>query len=187
MSDESIHEKLNRVRKPRVHIKYDVEDGGKEVQKELPFVIGVLGDFSGTKTHEKKLDHESRKFVQVDRDSFDDVMKRMGPQLTLRVNDTSRSDEGDGESDRTFPVTLNFKSMQDFSPASVAKQVPRLANLLKTRERLKSLLTKSDVSPELEDILERILENQDLDAVAKELEASGAGDSSADGSEKEND
>ena len=80
---ESVHAKLERVRKPRVHIKYEVETEGAMVVKELPFVVGVLGDFSGDPTQPLKPFGE-RKFVQVDRDNFDDVMRRMTPGVEHR-------------------------------------------------------------------------------------------------------
>src|SRR3954465_10802703 len=84
---ESVHGKLNRVRKPRVHITYDVETEGAEVRKELPFVMGVLGDFSG-KPYEPLKRLRDRKFVQIDRDNFDDVMARMTPGLQFKVDNT---------------------------------------------------------------------------------------------------
>ena len=113
---ESVHEKLKRVRKPRVHITYDVETEGAVEQKELPFVVGVLGDFSGDPTQELK-PMRDRNFVQIDRDNFDDVMQRMPPGLNLRVENTLKDDGSE------MPVALQFKSMEDFEPSKVAAQV----------------------------------------------------------------
>ncbi len=86
----SIHDKLERVRRPRVHIKYEVETEGAQVEKELPFVVGVLGDFSGQPTEPLK-PLKDRKFVQIDRDNFDEVMARMTPGLRFRAANTLRT------------------------------------------------------------------------------------------------
>jgi type VI secretion system protein ImpB len=171
---ESTQQKLNRVRKPRVHITYDVETEGAEVEKELPFVVGVLGDFSGNPT-EKLPPITDRKFVQIDRDNFDDVMKRMKPGLNLRVENTLK---GDGSE---MAVNLKFGSMDDFSPVNVANQVEPLRKLLETRDKLRDLATKIDRSDELETVLEKALSNaEELDRLAGEL---GLGDSSNAGSD----
>lgn len=157
----SIHDKLDKVRKPRVHIKYEVETEGAMVEKELPFVVGVLGDFSGDPTEELAPFGE-RKFVQIDGDNFDTVMERMTPGLNMRVKNTLADDDTD------MAVNLQFKSMDDFDPASVVEQVPALKKLLDTRNELRDLLTKADRSEELETLLEKIL--QDNDAVAKMMD-----------------
>lgn len=154
MSATSIHEKLNRVRKPRVHITYQVETEGAVVDKELPFVIGVLGDFSGDPDPERPLAPlRDRKFVQIDRDNFDDVMARIAPRLDLRVENTLA---GDGSE---MAVHLNFASLDDFEPGAVVRQVEPLRRLLETREKLRDLMGKVDRSEELEDLLERVLQD----------------------------
>lgn len=161
----SVHEKLERVRKPRVHIKYEVETEGAMVVKELPFVVGVLGDFSGDPTQPLKPFGE-RKFVQIDRDNFDDVMRRMTPGLNIKVDNTI---EGDGTQ---IPVSLKFESLQDFEPGSVVNQVPALKALLDARNELRDLMSKADRSEELERLLEDILQNKgDLSKLASELSA----------------
>lgn len=166
---ESVHGKLNRVRKPRVHISYEVETGGAVVQKELPFVMGVMGDFSGDPTGELK-PLRDRKFVQVDRDNFNDVMGRMTPGLKLKVENTLA---GDGSE---MAVDLEFKSMEDFEPAKVARQVEPLAKLLDTRDKLRDLLTKIDRSEDLEEILEKVLKNPDeLKKLSEEFGGDSAG------------
>jgi type VI secretion system protein ImpB len=160
----SIHDKLERVRKPRVHIKYEVETEGAMVEKELPFVVGVLGDFSGDPSQPLKPFRE-RKFTQIDRDNFDDVMARMTPGLSLQVDNTLLDDGTD------MLVNLKFEKMADFDPASIVAQVPALAGLLDTRNKLRDLLAKADRSDNLETILERILQdNVQLNRLAGELE-----------------
>ena len=151
---KSIHDKLKRVRPPRVHITYDVETEGAVVQKDLPFVVGVMGDFSGDPSEPLK-PLKDRKFVQIDRDNFNDVMARMTPGLNLKVENTLK---GDGSE---MAVQLKFRSIEDFEPANVVKQVEPLRKLLETRDKLRDLLTKVDRSEELENILERVLENSD--------------------------
>lgn len=159
----SVHEKLERVRKPRVHIKYEVETEGAMVVKELPFVVGVLGDFSGNPTQPLKPFGE-RKFVQIDRDNFDDVMRRMSPGLNISVKNTLQNDGSD------IAVNLKFESMDDFLPGSVVKQVPALKALLDARNELRDLLSKADRSEELEQLLEDILQNRtDLSKLVSEL------------------
>lgn len=159
----SIHDKLKRVRKPRVHITYEVETEGAVVQKELPFVVGVVGDFSGNPTEPLK-PLKDRKFIQIDRDNFDDVMKRMTPGLNMRVENTIK---GDGSE---MAVQLKFNSMEDFEPVNVAKQVEPLRRLLETRDRLRDLLAKVDRSEDLESVLEQVLKNTDeLKKLSSEL------------------
>ena len=149
----SIHEKLNRVRKPRVHITYDVETEGAQIQRELPFVVGVMGDFSGDPTQPLR-PMGDRKFIQIDRDNFDDVMARVGPGLKLKVDNTLA---GDGSQ---VAVDLKFNSIEDFEPGRVVDQVPALKALLETRNKLRDLMSKVDRSEELENLLEQVLKNE---------------------------
>jgi len=148
----SIHDKLERVRKPRVHITYQVETEGAVVEKELPFVVGVLGDFSGNPTEPLK-PLKDRKFVQIDRDNFNDVMARMTPGLNLKVENTLANDGSE------MAVQLKFKGIDDFEPGNVVRQVEPLKKLLETREKLRDILTKVDRSEDLETLLERVLQN----------------------------
>ncbi|MEO3865986.1 type VI secretion system contractile sheath small subunit [Rheinheimera fenheensis] len=160
---ESIHTKLSRVRKPRVHITYDVETEGAAVKKELPFVVGVMGDFAGQNTEALK-PLKDRRFVQIDRDNFDEVLKRMNPKLNFKVENKLAADGSE------FSVDLQFKSMQDFEPAAIVKQVEPLDKLMATRNKLRDLMTKIDRSEELENILERVLNNnEDLQKLAQDL------------------
>jgi type VI secretion system protein ImpB len=164
---ESIHEKLKRVRPPRVHITYDVETEGAVVQKELPFVVGVVGDFSGNPTSPLQ-PLKNRKFVQIDRDNINEVMQRMTPGLNFRVENTLK---GDGTE---MSVQLKFNSMEDFEPANVVNQVEPLRKLLETRNKLRDLATKVDRSDKLENLLEQILSNDEqIKKLASDLGVEG--------------
>src|ERR1700722_7764611 len=161
----SIHDKLARVRKPRVHIIYEVETEGAVVEKELPFIVGVVGDFSGKPAQPLK-PLKDRKFIQIDRDNFNDVMARMTPGVNLRVENTL-TDQG-GE----IAVQLRFNSIDDFEPGSIVAQIEPLRKLLETRNRLRDLLSKIDRSEDLENLLERVLQNtSDVKQLAAELRA----------------
>jgi type VI secretion system protein ImpB len=149
----SVHDKLGRVRKPRVHISYEVETEGATVERELPFVMGVLGDFAGDPSEPLRPVAE-RKFVQIDRDNFNDVMARIAPGLNLKVDNTL-ADDGSQMS-----VSLKFRSMEDFEPQNVAQQVPALKALLETRAKLRDLMSKADRSEELEQLLEQVLQDE---------------------------
>jgi type VI secretion system protein ImpB len=165
---ESLQHKLDRVRKPRVHITYDVEIGDAMEKRELPFVVGVLGDFSGNPSQPLK-PLRDRKFIQIDRDNFNEVMARMAPEANFRVENTLADDGSE------LAVQLRFQSMDDFEPANVARQVEPLRKLLETRNKLRDLLTKVDLSQDLENVLEEVLESTDqLQKFSKEL---GLGDS----------
>jgi type VI secretion system protein ImpB len=149
---ESTQHKLDRVRKPRVHITYDVETGGAVEVKELPFVVGILGDFSGNPTEPLK-PLEERKFISIDRDNFDEVMSRMTPGLNMRVENTLK---GDGSE---MAVELQFHSIKDFEPGRVVEQVEPLKKLLDARNKLRDLLSTVDKSAKLETVMEEILQN----------------------------
>lgn len=162
MSD-SIHDKLKRVRKPRVHITYDLETNGNTVEKEIPFVMGVMGDYSGDNTEGKKSLKE-RKFSQIDRDNFNDVLSKVNPQLKLKVDNLL---EEDGSQ---MSVALDFKNLEDFEPHKIVEQVEPLRKLLETRNKLRDLLTKADRSEDLESLLEGILSNtSSLNSLSTEL------------------
>jgi type VI secretion system protein ImpB len=169
---ESIHQKLNRVRKPRVHITYEVETEGAEILRELPFVVGILGDFSGDPTQPLR-PMADRKFIQIDRDNFNEVMARMTPGLNLKV-DNKLADDGS-----QISVNLKFNSIEDFEPARVAEQVPALRALLETRNKLRDLMSKADRSEQLESLLEQVLKNEnELKSLSSEL---GLGKDKAEG------
>ena len=154
MSD-SLQDKLSRVRKPRVHITYDVETNGAQEKKELPFVVGVMGDYSGDNTASKKALKE-RKFVQIDRDNFNDIMGKVEPTAELKVDDKLSGEEG-----KQMGVNLQFNSIEDFEPQNIVKQVEPLKQLLEARNKLRDLMSKADRSEELETVLEEVLKNTD--------------------------
>ncbi len=163
MASESTQKKIRRVRKPRVHIEYDVETNGAMVKKELPFVVGVLGDFSGNPTSPLKK-FKDRKFVQIDRDNFNDVMARMTPGLKMRVENTLA---GDGSE---MAVDLKFSSMDDFAPAKVVEQVEPLRKLMETRQKLVELQGKVDLDDDFEESLQQLLSDPEkLKAVSGAL------------------
>lgn len=160
---DSIHDKLKRVRKPRVHITYDVETNGAEEKKELPFVMGVMGDYSGDNSDNKKPLKE-RKFVNIDRDNFNEAMGKVKPTLNMKVDNTLNADDSD------LSVNLEFNSLDDFDPAKVVNQVEPLKQLMAARNKLKDLLSKADRSDELEALLEEVLQNTDkIASISEEI------------------
>lgn len=172
MASESIHQKLARVRKPHVHITYEVETEGAVEVKELPFVVGVIGDFSGNPTQPLK-PLQDRKFISIDRDNFNEIMARMTPGLNFRVENTLK---GDGSE---MAVQLSFKSLDDFEPGRVVDQVEPLRKLLETRNKLRDLLSTVDRSDKLEEQLEEILRNTEkTQALAEVVGAEGQSDNS---------
>ncbi len=159
----SIHDKLKRVRKPRVHLAYEVETEGAMVEKELPFVVGVMGDFSGDATEPLK-SLKDRRFTQIDRDNFNDVLAKMTPGLQMKVENTLA---GDGSE---MAVDLKFQSLDDFEPGAVVDQVEPLKKMMDTRNQLRDLMTKIDRSEDLENIIEQVLSNDDnLKSIAGDL------------------
>jgi type VI secretion system protein ImpB len=160
---ESVHDKLKRVRKPRVHITYDVETNGAEQTKELPFVLGSMGDYSGDNAQNRKSLKE-RKFVNIDRDNFDEVMGKINPKLSMKVDNTLRGD------DSQLQVDLDFKGIDDFEPQNLVSQIEPLKQLVDARNKLRDLMSKADRSEELEGVLEEILQNTEkVTSISKEL------------------
>lgn len=154
MGRESTQHKLDRVRSPRVHITYDVEIGGAIQLKELPFVVGVLGDFSG-KPDQPLPRLKERKFVSIDRDNFDQVLAGMKPRLAYKVDNKLTDD------DTRLGVELKFKNLQDFEPEQVVSQVEPLRKLMEARRRLSDLLHKIDGNDKLEELLQGVISNTD--------------------------
>jgi type VI secretion system protein ImpB len=151
-SKESTQHKLSRVRAPRVHITYDVEVGGAIEMKELPFVLGVLGDFSG-KPDQPLPRLKDRKFIEIDRDNFNQVVAGMKPRLALRVDNKLTNDGS------KLGVELRFNSIEDFEPDNVVQQVDPLRRLVEARQRLSDLLSKMDGNDKLEEMLTDVIKN----------------------------
>jgi type VI secretion system protein ImpB len=151
---ESVQQKISRIRPPRVHISYEVETGGAIEMKELPFVVGVLGDFSG-KPADPLPRVRDRKFVEIDRDNFDNVLAGMKPRLQMGVENKLNNDGG------KIAVELNFRSIEDFEPDQVVQQVEPLRRLVEARRNLSDLLAKMDGNDKLGELLEDVLNNAD--------------------------
>lgn len=152
--NNTVYGRLQNNKKPRVHIKYEIETENGTVTKELPFVVGVMGDFSGDSTATKPF--SERKFVQIDRDNFDNVMAKIAPELKFRVENKLTEDGSE------LPVHLKFSSLNDFLPENIVSQVPALQKLLDTRNKLRDLITQVDLSENLEMVLENILRECNL-------------------------
>jgi type VI secretion system protein ImpB len=170
---ESTQHKLDRVRPPRVQITYDVEIGDAIVMKELPFVVGIMADLSG-KPAEALPPLKERKYVEIDRDNFNDIMKAIGPRLALRVD--NRLTNGDGEGGDKMNVELNFSNLDDFSPINVLKQVEPLRKLFEARTRLADLLAKLDGNDALDALLQDVVKNTDS---MQQLKSATGGDGNA--------
>ena len=150
MAKESTQKKLSRVRPPRVQITYDVEIGDAIETKELPFVLGVLGDYSGNpKDPLPKM--KERKFVDIDRDNFDDVLEGIAPRLQVSVPNQLKKD------DTKMGVELNFTKLEDFEPQNIVAQVAPLQKLLEARTRLSDLRNKITGNDKLEELLDEIV------------------------------
>lgn len=161
----STQKKLERVRPPRIQISYDVETGGAIEKKELPFLMGVLGDFTGQPT-EPLARLKDRKFVEITPDNFDDVLASMKPHLSFAV-ENKLSEEADAPK---LKVDLNFRSMDDFSPDAIARQVKPLRELLELRTQLSDLRGSLQTNDKLDEVLQSTLGDQGkMDKLKAEL------------------
>jgi type VI secretion system protein ImpB len=156
MARQSTQHKIDRVRPPRVQITYDVEVGDAIEIKELPFVMGVMGDFTGQPT-EPLARLKDRKFVEVNPDNFDSVLANMKPHLAFSVENKLSEDPNAGN----LKVNLDFKSMDDFSPENVARQVGPLRELLELRDRLRDLRGNLQGNDKLEELLREAVTDKD--------------------------
>ncbi|HEX8247099.1 MAG TPA: type VI secretion system contractile sheath small subunit [Pyrinomonadaceae bacterium] len=166
-SKESLQHKLERVRPPRVNITYDVEIGGAIQLKELPFVVGVMGDFVG-KPEEPLPALKQRKFVEVDPDNFNQVMAGMKPRLAYSVENKLQNDGSN------LGVELKFNSIEDFEPDSIVQQVEPLRKLVEARQKLADLRSKMDGNEKLESILEDVINNADKQKQLSDALGTGA-------------
>lgn len=159
---ESLQHKLDRVRSPRVQITYDVEIGDAIEMKEIPFVMGILADLSG-KPDEPLPKMKDRKFVEIDRDNFNNVLAGTKPRVAFKVDNKLSGD------DSKMAVELRFKSMDDFHPENVAAQIEPLRKLIQARQKLSGLLNKLDGNDKLDELLQEVIANTDaLQKVGKE-------------------
>jgi len=151
---ESTQHKLDRIRPPRVQITYDVEIGDAIQMKELPFVVAIMSDLSG-----KPLDPlpkvKERKFVEIDRDNFNEVLASIKPRLTYQVENRLTNDGS------KLNMELFFSHMDDFDPVNIIKQVNPLRKLFEARQRLNDLLGKLDGNDDLDRLLQDIVANSD--------------------------
>jgi type VI secretion system protein ImpB len=155
MAKESLQKKVGRVRPPRVHITYDVQIGDAIEKRDLPFVVGVMADLSGMP--EKPLPAiAKRKFVAIDRDNVNDVMKKIGPRLAFKVQNRLSED------DTKLNVELRFESMDDFQPAKIAQQITPLRKLLELRTSLANLRSSLIGNDKLEGLLQEMVQNEEL-------------------------
>lgn len=170
---QSLQHKIDRVRAPRVQITYDVEVGDSIEMKEIPFVVGVLSDLSG-KPDEPLPKLKDRKFVEIDRDNFNNVLAAMKPRLAFKVDNKITND------DTKIAVELRFKSLDDFHPEQVAQQVEPLKKLVDARQRLSELLNKLDGNDRLDELLQQVVNDaeslQKLGKQAGIAETSDAGE-----------
>jgi type VI secretion system protein ImpB len=166
---ESLQHKLTRVRRPRVHITYDVDTGGAMKKVELPFVVGVLADLSG-QPKQALAPFKERKAVFIDRDNFNEVMTKAAPRLAMRVQNKI------SDPNSKLAVELNFKHIDDFEPARVAAQIAPLKQLLDMRQELTQLLSRMEGNDKLEQLLADVLANTEKAiAVTRAIDAtSGA-------------
>src|ERR1700676_570295 len=170
MARESVHTKLGRVRPPRVHITYEVEVGDAIELKELPFVMGVLGDFTGQPT-EPLPRLRDRKFVEVNPDNFDSVLEGMKPHLSFSVENKLSEDSNAPQ----LKVDLHFKSMDDFEPENVARRVKPLKELLDLRTKLSDLRGSLQGNDKLEELLlDAVGDKNKLDKLKKEMGDGGS-------------
>ena len=151
---ESLQHKIERIRPPRINITYDVEVGGAIELKELPFVLGVLGDFVGN-PEEALPAFKQRKFVEIDPDNFNQVMAGMKPRLAFSVDNKLQ------ENGSKMGVEINFNNIEDFDPDSVVQQVEPLRKLVEARQKLSDLLSKMDGNEKLENMLNDVIANTD--------------------------
>jgi len=165
MPSESVHKKLERVRPPRVHVTYDVEVGDAIETKELPFVMGVFGDFTGQPEQPlPKL--KDRRFVEVNPDNFDSVLDSMKPHLSFAVENKLSDDPNSGQ----LKVDLHFKSMDDFEPEQVARQVKPLRELLELRTRLNDLKGTLQTNEKLDEaLLQAVSNTENLNKLKSEI------------------
>ncbi len=174
---ESTQHKLSRIRPPRVQITYDVEIGDAIQMKELPLVVGLLADLAG-KPEEPMPVLKDRKFVEIDRDNFNQVLASIAPRLAFQVpNRLEESEEGEGSQ---LNVEVDFKSLDDFHPGKLVQQIEPLRKLADARQRLVDLLAKLDGNDDLDALLQQVAANTEKQEELKKLTAKAEGNGGKD-------
>ncbi|HYN21583.1 MAG TPA: type VI secretion system contractile sheath small subunit [Thermoanaerobaculia bacterium] len=164
---ESVQKKLSRIRPPRVQITYDLETGGAIEMKELPLVVGILADLAGQP--ENPLPPvKARKFIDIDRDNFNDVLASIGPRLPISVGNRLQEEGG------SMPVELKFRKLDDFRPEAIVQQVDPLRQLFLARQRLNDLLAKLDGNDDLDALLQDVANNTESQQKLKALTNGGS-------------
>lgn len=168
---ESTQKKLSRIRPPRVQITYDLETGGAIEMKELPLVVGILADLAG-QPENPLAPVKARKFVDIDRDNFNEVLASIGPRLSFTAANKLREDGGN------LPLELKFRKLDDFRPEAVVQQVEPLKQLFLARQRLNDLLAKLDGNDDLDALLQDVATNTESQEKLKALTNGGNGNAS---------
>ena len=181
---ESTQHKLDRIRPPRVQITYDVEIGDAIEMKELPFVMGIMADLSGDRDPDVDMKPlKERKFVEIDRDNFNDIMADISPRIAMRV--PNKLGGGEDAEDSQLNVLLNCRHMEDFEPVNIIKQVEPMRKLYEARTRLNDLLGKLDGNDNLDALLKNVLENTEVrDELKKNLSELDTGEGEEDAKPK---
>lgn len=143
--------KLDKARPPRVQITYDVEIGNAQTAKELPLVVGVMGDFTQTEDSLRE-----RKFINIDKDNFNEIMSSMQPKSEFLVDSVLPDHEG------KLPISLTFRSVEDFSPDNIVLQVESLKKLIELREQLSDLRNRAASNERLKEQLSSMVEQQNM-------------------------
>ncbi|MCH9644967.1 MAG: type VI secretion system contractile sheath small subunit [Gammaproteobacteria bacterium] len=175
---------LTKIRPPRIQITYDVETEGASVKKELPFVVGVLGEYSGNAPSVPLDPYKQRTFVEIDPENFNEVLAKQHPGVNFHVANKLADDDSE------MSVNLKFESMDDFEPYNIAQQVPALKKLIEARNRLNEIMAKADQYENLEGMLENLVQSKsDLEAIQKAVgeepaDDAAGGDASGDAAPK---
>lgn len=164
---------IGRNRPPRVQIEYDVETGGAQRKVEIPFVMGVMSDLSG-KTNDELPELNDRKFQEVDDQNFDKFLKSSRPRVAFTVENTLT---GEGK----LPVDITFESLDDFSPAAIARKVDGLSELLQARTQLSNLLTYMDGKGKAMELFAKMMNDESLLQALGSKAADGGDDGKAEG------
>lgn len=166
----SVQDKLGRVRPEIIHIQYEVRTGDAIQQKELPFLVGVMADLAGNSPAKKLEPLAKREFIDIDRDTFGQVMKKIAPELQLRVANKLEPSKADSE----LAINLTLNRMEDFTPEGIAEKVPVLTELMNIRKQLAGLLNKLDGKDDANELLETLIRDMEKSPPSAALPATSA-------------